>query len=102
MWETNEGIKVLNVPKKIGHQENDQTMERTLYIFLYKKGDAREYASNRTIARLSHCSKVLKLVHSRIKEWTEQIMPYVHGGFEKEERPEIKSLMSGGSRKSNR
>ena len=81
-----EGIKVLTAPcQNFGQQENGQKIGRTLfYIPIPTKGDARECANNRTLMLISHCSKVtLKIIHSKMEEWTEQITPYVQAQFRK-------------------
>jgi Reverse transcriptase (RNA-dependent DNA polymerase) len=55
-----------------------------VYIPIPKKGDSRECANNRTIALISHASKVmLKIIQSRMENHMEREMPDVQAGFRK-------------------
>jgi hypothetical protein len=58
--------------------------KKSVYIPIPKKGDARECANNRTIALISHTSKVLlKIIQSRMETYVEREMPDVQAGFRK-------------------
>jgi exonuclease III len=58
--------------------------KKSVYIPIPKKGDARVCANNRTIALISHASKVmLKIIHGRMEQHMEREMPDVQAGFRK-------------------
>jgi hypothetical protein len=58
--------------------------KRTVYIPIPKKGDPRECANNRTIALISHASKVLlKVIQGRMEKTMERELPDVQAGFRK-------------------
>ena len=66
------------------------TME-TVYIPIPKKGDPRECGNNRTIALITHASKVLlKVVHRRIEPYMQRELAAEQAGFGKGRGREIK------------
>ena len=55
-----------------------------MYVPIPKKGDARICSNNRTIALISHDSKVmLKLIQNRFDMYMEQEMAIEQAGFRK-------------------
>ena len=49
-----------------------------------KKGNANECSNYRTIALISHTSKVmLKILQARIQQYLNQELPYIQAGFRK-------------------
>ena len=51
---------------------------------LHKKGNAKECSNHRTIALISHASKVmLKIVHARLQHYVNQELPDTQAGFSK-------------------
>ena len=60
-----------------------------------KKGNAKEFANYRTIALISHASKVmLKILQARLQQYNSQMFKLV---LEKAQEPEIKLPTSAGS-----
>ena len=65
---------------------------------LPKKGNAKECSKYRTIALISHTSKVmLKILQARLQQYVNRELPDVQDGLEKAEEPEIKLPTSVGS-----
>ena len=61
-----------------------QDWKRSVFIAIPKKGDAKECSNYRTIALISHTSKVmLKILHARLQQYMNQELPYVQAGFRK-------------------
>ena len=57
---------------------------RTVFIPIPKKGNAKECSNYRTIALISHASKVmLKILQARLQEYMNQELPDVQAGFRK-------------------
>ena len=56
-----------------------------------KKGSAKDYSNYRTIALISHSSKVmLKILQARLQQYVNRELPDAQGGFRKPaEEPEI-------------
>ena len=77
-------------------QQRPQDWKRTVFIPISKKGSAKECSNYRTIALISHTSKVmLKILQARLKQYVNfQIFKLV---LEKAEEPEIKLPASVGS-----
>ena len=66
-----------------------QDMKRSVFIPIPKKGNAKECSNYRTIALISHASKVmLKILQARLQQYV---------NHEKAEEPEIKLPTSTGS-----
>ena len=60
----------------------------------------REAPNYRTIALISHASKVmLKILQARLQQYVNRELPVVQAGFRKAEEPEIKLPTSAGSKK---
>ena len=58
--------------------------KRSVYIPIPKKGDTRECSNYRTIALISHTSKVmLKIIQARLQPSMERELPDVQAGFRK-------------------
>ena len=55
-----------------------------LYETLYKKGNAKACSNSRTIALISHASKVvLKILQARLQQYMNHELPDVQAGFRK-------------------
>ena len=55
-----------------------------------KKGNAKECSNYRTIALISHASKVmLKILQGRLQQYVNHELPDVQAGFRKAEEPEF-------------
>ena len=59
-------------------------LERSVFIPIPKKGDAKECSNYRTIAHISHASKVmLKILQARLQQYVNCELPDVQSGFRK-------------------
>ena len=59
-------------------------MERSVFIPIPKKGNAKECSNYRTIALISHTSKVmLKILQTRLQQYVNSEFPDVQAGFRK-------------------
>ena len=62
-----------------------------VFIPIPKKGNAKECSNYRTIALISHASKVmLKILQARLQQYVNHELPDVQAGFRKAEEPEVK------------
>ena len=77
-------------------QQWPQDSKRSVFIPIPKKGNAKECSNYRTIALISHASKVmLKTLQARLQQYVNfQMFKLV---LEKAEEPEIKLSTSAGS-----
>ena len=67
-----------------------QDWKRSVFIPIPKKGNAKECSNYRTIALISHSSKVvLKILQARLQQYMNRELPDVQAGFRKAEEPEI-------------
>ena len=81
-------------------QQWPQDWKRSAFISIPKKGNAKECSNYRTIALISHASKVmLKILQPRLQQYVNCELPDVQAGFRKAEEPEIKVPTSTGSSK---
>ena len=72
-------------------QQWPQDWKRSVFIPIPKKGNAKECSNYRTIALISHVSKVmLKILQARLQHYMNRELPDVQAGFKKAEEPEIK------------
>ena len=70
------------------------------FIPIPKKGNAKECSNYRTIALISHTSKLmLKIFQARLQQYMNHELPDVQAGFRKDREPEIKLPTSVGSSK---
>ena len=59
-------------------------LERSVFIAIPKKGNAKECSNYRTIALISHASKVvLKILQARLQQYVNRELPDVQAGFRK-------------------
>ena len=73
--------------------------KRSVFIPIPKKGNAKDCSNYRTIALISHASKVmLKILKVRLQQYTENFQMFKLD-LEKAEEPEIKLPTSTGSSK---
>ena len=62
-------------------------LEKPVFIPIPKKGDAKECSNYRTIALISHASKVMfKILQARPQQYVNQELPDVQAGFRKSRR----------------
>ena len=59
-------------------------LEKSIFIPILKKGNAKECSNYRTIALISHASKVmLKMLQARLQQYVNRELPDVQAGFRK-------------------
>ena len=59
-------------------------LERSVFILVPKKGNAKECSNYHTIALISHASKVmLKIFQARLQQYVNYELPDVQAGFRK-------------------
>ena len=79
-------------------QQWPQDWKRSIFIPIPKKGNAKECSNYRTIALISHASKVmLKILQARLQQWSLMNFLMFKLVLEKAEEPEIKLPTSTGS-----
>ena len=84
-----DAVKVLHsICQQIGKtQQWPQDWERSIIIPIPKKGNAKECSNYRTIALISHTSKVmLKILQARLQQYVNRELPDVQAGFRKSRR----------------
>ena len=65
-------------------QQWPQDWKRSVFIPILKKGNAKECSNYRTIALISHASKVmLKILQVRLQQYVNRELPDVQAGFRK-------------------
>ena len=65
-------------------QQWPQDWKRSVFIPIPKKGNAKECSTYRTIALISHTSKVmLKILQARLQQYVNRELPDVQAGFRK-------------------
>ena len=58
-------------------------LEKSVFIPVPKKGNAKEYSNYRTIVLISHASKVmLKILQARLQQYVNRELPDVQAGVE--------------------
>ena len=73
-------------------------LERSVFIPIPKKGNAKECSNYHAIAFISHASKVmLKILQARLQQYVNQELPDVQVGLKKAEEPEFRLPASVGS-----
>ena len=84
------------MPANLKTQQWPQDWKRSVFIPIPKKGNAKESSNYRTIALISHASKVmLKILQARLQQYMNFQMFKLD--LEKAEEPEIKLPTSVGS-----
>ena len=62
-----------------------QDWKRSVFIPIAKKGNVKECSNYRTIALISHASKVmLKILQARLQQYVNRELPDVEAGFRKD------------------
>ena len=78
-------------------------LERSGFIPIPKKGNAKECSNYCTIGLISQASKVmLQILQARLQQYMNREIPDIQSGFRKAEKPEIKLPTSTGSSKKAR
>ena len=77
-----------------------QDWKSSVFIPIPTKGNAKECSNYRTIALISHTTKVmLKILQARLQQYLKRELPDVQVGLEKAEEPEVKLPTYTGSSK---
>ena len=83
------------------HLENSVVatgLEKSVFIPIPKKGNAKECSNYHTIALISHTSKVmLKIIQARLQQYVNRELLMFKLVLEKAEEPKIKLPTSAGS-----
>ena len=88
------------MPANLETQQQPQDWKRSVFIPIPKKGNAKECSNYRTIALISHASKVmLKILQARLQQYVNCELQMFKLVLEKAEEPEIKLPTSAGSSK---
>ena len=65
-------------------QQWPQDWKRSVFIPIPKKGNAKEYSNNRTVALISHASKIMdKILQARLHKYVNHELPDFQAGFRK-------------------
>ena len=73
-----------NMPANLEKQQWPQEWKRSVFIPIPKKGNAKQCSNYRTIALISHASKVmLKILQARLQQYVNCELPDVQAGFRK-------------------
>ena len=88
------------MPANLENSAVPQDWKRSVFIPIPKKGNPKECSNYRTIALISHASKVmLKILQGKFQQYVNHELPDVQAGFRKAEEPEIKLATSAASSK---
>ena len=93
-------LSTFDVVNPVNFQQWPQDWKRSVFIPIPKKDNAKECSNYRTVALISHASKVmLKILQARLQQYMNHELPDVQAGklLEKAEEPEIKLPTSAGS-----
>ena len=97
-----DAVKVLNsiCQQNWKTQQWPQDWKRSDFIPITKKGNAKKCSNYRTMALISHASKVmLKILQARLQQYVNCELSDVQAGFRKGKRTEIKLPTPAGSSK---
>ena len=74
----------LNMSANLENSSVATGLGRSVFIPIPKKGNAKECSNYRTIALISHASKVmLKILQAWLQQYVNHELPDVQGGFRK-------------------
>ena len=71
-------------------------LEKSVFIPIPKKGNAKEWSNNLNIVLISHASEVMLRILQTMPQYLNRELPYVQARFRKAEEPEIKLPTSVG------
>ena len=72
------------MPANLETQQWPHDWKRSVFIPIPKKGNAKECSNYRTIALISHASKVMfKILQVKLQQWVNRELPDVQAGFSK-------------------
>ena len=64
-------------------QQWPQDWERSVFIPIPKKGNAKECSDYSTVALISHCKVILKILQAKLQQYVNHELPDVQAGFRK-------------------
>ena len=71
-------------------QQWPQDWKRSVFIPIPKKGNAKEWSNYRTVALISHASKVmLRILQARLQQYVNHELPDFQAGFRKGRRTKV-------------
>ena len=74
----------INMPANLENSAVITGLEKSVFILIPKKGNAKECSNHCTIALISHASKVmLKILQARLQQYVNRELPDVQAGFRK-------------------
>ena len=77
-------IAALNMPANLEISAVAIELEKSVFIPIPKKGNAKECSNYHTIALISHASKVMfKILQARLQQYVNRELPDVQAGFRK-------------------
>ena len=80
-----DAVKVLHsICQPIWETTVARRLEKSLFIPIPKKGNAKECSNYRTIALISHASKGIKILQARLQQYVNCELPDVQAGFRKD------------------
>ena len=72
------------MPVNLGNSAVATGLEKSVFIPIPKKGNAKECSNYHTISLISHASKVmLKILQARLQQYMNRELPDVQAGFKK-------------------
>ena len=72
------------MPANLENSALGQNWKKSVFIPIPKKGNVKECSNYRTIALISHATKVmLKILQSRLQQYVNHELPDVQAGFRK-------------------
>ena len=72
------------MPANLDNSAAATGLERSVFIPILKKGNAKECSNYHPIALISHASKVMfKILHARLQQYVNHELPDVQAGFRK-------------------
>ena len=72
------------MPANLENMSVAQAWQRSVFIPIPKKGNTKECSNYRTIALMSHASRVmLKILQTRLQQYVNHELPDVQAGFRK-------------------
>ena len=72
------------MPANLENSKWPQDWKRSVFILVPKKGNAKECSNYRTVALISHASKVMfEILQARLQQYVNRELPDVQGGLRK-------------------
>ena len=85
-WKRSCETAALNMPANLKNSAVATGLERSVFIPIPKKGNAKECSNYHTIALISHSSKVmLKILQARLQQYMNLELPDVQAGLRKDQ-----------------